>query len=727
MKLFKQISFLITAYCLLSFVSCSEKDSDEEKYDPNTNKITGKVEKGPFVSGSTITIQPMNSKLQILGSMFSTTITDNTGSFTFDSKEFQAPYAEMTATGYFFNEVTGDLSNGVLVLRALVDLSDKSSVNVNILTHLKYQRIKKLIQSGKSFKEANAQAQNELLAMFGLQKYASVDASQYSITSGTDESAALIAVSSILLNRRDEAVLTEYLSKLSQEFSENGDFSSTTKAQIKKDKSDLLGFLPDIRENIIGRYTELGMKVQVKNLPEYFDWDDDGTAGNEILKAGESVTLDKTQISVPKEGGTYTISIHSPIPVYTDSLPFKPGESTSIGSLFKSMYEGDNGGKSIIRSIENKVITIKVAKSQSRRTETSAVNLYDYMGKVVATVNLTIEGDQNAKLPLLGTDVKAFFSNIASNLYSAYSNFNTLEQYYYYRELKMLPLPSNNSVLSDTWNSFFRANMNLLYLKNLEAQRLGIYQDYFNVFYAMYHYTMIVGWGDLPYSYGKVFNINSRIPRVDKSKILDDLKIKLVQAIENLEEKKNQPMADANGLFFVSKDVARILLANIYMYEHNWSSARTLLAKVRSNGYYQLDRSSEYEKESNGIIFGLFNDKFVASTSQVKVSACLPIQSVTDVYLLSAECEYHLRNTLEAKSLLTQVASAKGLTVSNDILTGIKEARSKLLLYNTNYFAFLKRNNLAINDCGIQNYQLLFPIPSNEMDVNPIMTQNPGY
>ena len=726
MKAFKQVTSLITALCLFSFVSCSEKDSEEEKYAPHTYKVTGKVEKGPFVSGSTITIQPMDSKLQILGSMLSTTITDNMGSFTFDSKEFQAPYAEMSATGYFFNEVTGELSNGVLVLRSLVDLSDKSTANVNIITHLKYPRVKKLVQSGKSFKEANAQTQKELLAAFGLQKYASVDASQYSITSGTDESAALIAVSSILLNRRNEAVLTEYLSKLSQEFSENGDFSSTTKTQIKKDKSDLLGSLPYIRKNIIERYTELGMKVQVKNLIEYFDWNDDGTAGNEILKDGESVTLDKTQISVPKEGGTYTISIHSPIPVYTDVLSVS-AEEPSTGNFLESLYEGDNGGKSIISSIENNVITIKVAKSQSRRTETSVVNLYDCMGKVVATINLTIEGDQNAKLPLLSTNAKAFFSNITSNLYSAYGSFNTLEQYYYYKELKLLPLSSNSSVLSDAWRNFYRANMSILYFKNLEAERLGIYQDYFNVFYAMYYYTMIVGWGDVPYNYGKQFDMNFRIPRVDKNKILDDLKTKLVQAIENLEEKKNQPMAGANGLFFVSKDVARILLANIYMYEQNWSSAKILLAKVRSNGYYQLDNSSEYEKESNGIILGLFNNNFSASTSEIKVPACLPIQSVTDVYLLSAECEYHLRNTSEAKSLLAKVTSAKGITVSNDILTGIKEVRSKLLLHNTNYFAFLKRNNLAISDCGIQNYQLLFPIPLQELDSNPNMTQNPGY
>lgn len=57
-------------------------------------------------------------------------------------------------------------------LRALVDLSDETTVNVNLLTHLKYQRIQKLIVEGMKFGEANRQAQKELFTAFGLQKYA---------------------------------------------------------------------------------------------------------------------------------------------------------------------------------------------------------------------------------------------------------------------------------------------------------------------------------------------------------------------------------------------------------------------------------------------------------------------------------------------------------------------------------------------------------------------------
>ena len=193
----------LAALCFFAF-SCSD-DNSGGTYEPQTYNVSGKVEKGPFVSGSTITMQPMDSKMQASGESYSATITDNAGNFTFGSKLFNAPFAELTANGYFFNEVDGDLSSGTLNLRALVDLSDKSTVNVNILTHLKYQRMLNLIEQGSSFKQADRQAQQELFAAFGLTAYASTDASQLSIISGTDEAAALIAVSSLILGERSEA------------------------------------------------------------------------------------------------------------------------------------------------------------------------------------------------------------------------------------------------------------------------------------------------------------------------------------------------------------------------------------------------------------------------------------------------------------------------------------------------------------------------------------------
>ena len=73
------------------------------------------------------------------------------------------------------------------------------------------------------------------------------------------------------------------------------------------------------------------------------------------------------------------------------------------------------------------------------------------------------------------------------------------------------------------------------------------------------------------------------------------------------------------------------------------------------------------------------------------------------------------------------MASAKGITVSSDVFTGIKEARKQLMLYSVGNFAFMKRNGIAEDEYGVETYRLLLPIPIDEMNKNPMMTQNPGY
>ena len=87
----------------LLFNSCSENGIDDNgggNYKPADYYVKGKVEKGPFISGSTINLQPMDAQLQPNGSTFSTTITDHLGNFSFGQKTLEAPFAQLTANGY---------------------------------------------------------------------------------------------------------------------------------------------------------------------------------------------------------------------------------------------------------------------------------------------------------------------------------------------------------------------------------------------------------------------------------------------------------------------------------------------------------------------------------------------------------------------------------------------------------------------------------------------------
>ena len=558
MKLRLYIGGLI-AFSVL-FSSCGKDSEEGESFEPHTYNVSGKVEKGPFVSGSTITIQPMDSKLQVRGDFYSSTIQDDMGNFSFGSKLFEAPYAELTANGYFFNEVEGELSSGTLSLRALVDLSDKTTVNVNVLTHLKYQRVQKLVEGGMSFKEANTQAQKELFTAFGLQKYEDKDASSLSIIGGTDESAALIAISSLLIVDRSEAALTEYLAKLCKEFGDNGAFTESTRQQMEEDRNALAGQLSAVRNHVIDRYEEIGLPIEVKELAYFFDWDNDGVAGNETLQEGQTVTLETTELQVPNQGGNYTIKITSPVPVYLEPLISEDDESypplISDDYFSTNIYEGlADASVSLEKSLENNVLTINVSPLNSRTSKEASVKVYDCMGNEVGEVKIVQEGNPDMPLPKLGETGKTVVAGFALELAKAFSQWSLMEQYYHYnKEANLVSqyISPDATIISDIWNSFYRANRMNLMFKEAEAKQLGVYQSYFDVWNALYYY-MVVAWGDVPYVDSTDFGVagGSSIFKTSQSEIFSRLIKELQEAMDNLEEKKNESLRDVNDFFFV--------------------------------------------------------------------------------------------------------------------------------------------------------------------------------
>ena len=753
-------NLLVCIFVSFAIVSCSEKDDFfDEPFTPQTYDVQGKVEKGPFISGSEISIQPMDSKLQVLGSLFNTAITDDLGNFMLGSKEFSTPYAEFMANGYFFNEVKGELSNSTLTLRALVDLQDNTTVNVNILTHLKYSRIKNLVFSGKNYTEANKQAQKELLTAFGLANLTDKDVSSFSIISGTDESAALIAISSLLLMERTEAALTEYLSKLSSDFGKNGTFSEDIQSQISKDKNKLAMFLSAIKDNVISRYDNLGINVSVKELSHFIDWNNDGVAGNELLKENQTVTLEKTSLQIPNEGGEYSININSPIAVYLEpqvetELNISPEDNVVSESFVTHLYDGydesDFQEKEITSEckLNGNTLEISVSKLEGRSGKVKTISLYDYIGNVVAIVELSQEGkDINISVsdaPLLGQDGKNVVASIAVSLVQGLRQYNVIEQYYAYNKfidkVNDYVYPSSSQI-TNSWSNIYSTNNKLLQLKKVDESLLNVYGDYCNVLSALYYSNLVYGWDAVPFitDYSQIEQIiNQGIHRETTANIWNDLKSKLSHAIDNLAEKKNESLKDINGFFFASKDVARVLLANIHMYQGNYTTAKDLLQKVVDNGFYTLDASKNFMTststddidvtESTEVIFALQYDAGTRASVTIMEPGVMPYITLSDVYLSLAECHYELGDSNTAEQNIKKILDAKNIsTTETDVLMKIKDVREQILLYSGTYFAFLKRTGLAKTICNIEDYQLLFPIPSNELYYNSQMTQNPGY
>lgn len=727
--------YILIALAVLA-VACEKNPTDEPF--KGTFKVSGTVEKGPFVQGSTINMQTMDEKLHATGKTFMETIKDDAGSFDFGSQEFDTPYAKITATGYFFNEVTGGLSQGMINLNALVDLSDKSSVNVNLLTHLKSQRIQKLIEEGNTFKAAASQAQTELMGAFGLAKYAGTDVSQFSITAGTDEAAALIAVSSIIQVDRSEASMTEFISKLTNEFGANGYFSEATKETIAKSIDKLKDKLDAIASNIVGRYEKLGKTVTVKPLKYYIDWDGNGVVGDELLMEGASISLGQTEINAPATGGTFTIQVTSPVPVYLEQhsgIDLTPGDVISYESF--NLYDVDvNQGMKMQATIADNVITIVVEPSTMRAPGKGEVCIYDYLGTKLATIVVNQAANEDAPTPGLSSDGEQYMAGVFSSVGEALAAVDQLERMYAhissYGNIQA-PMSADDYRISQTWSKLYVAFRRINTIREIDATQLNVFGPYLDFYAGICYRWMTHLWGDVVYLTENPSMDNPYIPRTEVAQILNDLKERLEYTDAFTEDKTYYGCSlSIRDMFFMPNNFAKILLGQVFMDMGEFSVASQMFRQVVDSGYYSLDENPSdavaLEGSNNPYLFGM--SKNTQTKSVPDNGAYVIIFSYGDVMLSLAECYMRLGNSGEALRFVNQVGLAKGWEAQRNDTSKVLEYILELRKQEKYpyHFSFLKRNNLVESELGISNpnYNLL-PIPYSEVINNPNMTQNPGY
>ena len=97
-------------------LSCAKKKDPPEE-DPDAVTLSGKVQKGPYVQGTEITVRELDSTMTPTGNTFTGTIDDNTGSFSVKGS-LVYKIVELSADGYYFNKVSGSLSTAKLNLSA---------------------------------------------------------------------------------------------------------------------------------------------------------------------------------------------------------------------------------------------------------------------------------------------------------------------------------------------------------------------------------------------------------------------------------------------------------------------------------------------------------------------------------------------------------------------------------------------------------------------------------
>lgn len=320
---FKQLFCLFALFAIL--LSCSKDNEvvDGGKQGKLPQSFSGYVQKGPFVAGSKVEVYELDENLNQTGKTFSGE-TNREGYFEISaSQALVSKYVKVIVDGYYFNEVTGENSQGKVNMQAITTLpeADAAQINVNVLTNMEAPRVLQLVKSGKKFAEAKTQAQKELLSAFLINDKTLVP-EEANLIGGNDAAQILTAVSSILLSRRSESKFTALMSDIGNELKINGTVSPALKDSVAR-SSKGLDYIT-IKENIEKKYKDdFGKDITIGDFYNYIDGDGDGVLGGEYEIDEEYPTNELTpetifgdETSIRDFLAGLSISIYQNLPIY---------------------------------------------------------------------------------------------------------------------------------------------------------------------------------------------------------------------------------------------------------------------------------------------------------------------------------------------------------------------------------------------------------------------------
>ncbi|WP_180269052.1 RagB/SusD family nutrient uptake outer membrane protein [Sphingobacterium sp. 1.A.5] len=259
--------------CTVFFYSCSKKEDLENGKDSKV-ALKGAVEKGPFVRGSVVTIYELSEDLTPTGKSFKSEIVDDIGSFSLEGVVLSSNFVQLSVNGFYFNEISGDLSNSPITLNALADISSNNTVNVNILSHLEEKRVKSLIKKEKlKFADAKVKAVKEIYSAFYAKASSNNLSEEISLTKNNEHSNILLGISAGLLQMAssDDAKLTEILSTISTDLETDGEVSQSLASTIK---SGLESFdSRQVSDNMKKRYADLDLTIGDFDIKKNFTAD----------------------------------------------------------------------------------------------------------------------------------------------------------------------------------------------------------------------------------------------------------------------------------------------------------------------------------------------------------------------------------------------------------------------------------------------------------------------
>lgn len=232
------------------------KELDEEAMPTSLDSLSGFSQKGPFVQGSVVRLYELSDgrTLKQTNGNFMGEIKSSDGFYKFTARDLVSQYALLVTSGYYKNEVTGAMSDEELTLFTLTDVSARSRANINLLTHLEYNRVNHLVVREKmKVRAAKKQARAEILQAFHIDTAGVKNFEDLSVVGNTDGDAALLAISVMLQSNRNIAELTALLSAISKDMEEDGIWDDAgSRRDMAAGVSVILCDLARVRANIEG-------------------------------------------------------------------------------------------------------------------------------------------------------------------------------------------------------------------------------------------------------------------------------------------------------------------------------------------------------------------------------------------------------------------------------------------------------------------------------------------
>lgn len=238
-NIFMGVSALGLALCACSTQTAGTSEESEGIVALAGKGIKGAAQKGPLVKGSDVVLREMSAEgtLEPTGREFHTTTVNDKGEFQFGELDLESQYALLSAEGYYAHEYDGERSECPMRLDAVTNLNNRSTANVNILTHFEYKRVLKLVKEGVPFAEAKKQASREVLAAFGVDIDVS-SAEDLNIFNTSEGDRTLFNISLLIDNtpewtywvddeKEDCPKLQNYLDGFAEDFADDGELSDS--------------------------------------------------------------------------------------------------------------------------------------------------------------------------------------------------------------------------------------------------------------------------------------------------------------------------------------------------------------------------------------------------------------------------------------------------------------------------------------------------------------------